>query len=729
MTILLQPTAATVTLGQTLQFQAAVIGSTNTAVTWEVDGVVGGISASGTVSAAGLYTAPLTMPSSANVTVTAVSQANAHDRASASVVLQDGGTIAVSPASATVAPGGAQVFSAANSGGGNLTGGIAWSVNGVAGGNATVGTIAANGASTAVYTAPATIPSPALVSVAAASTADPAETGSATVTIACGSANAISPASAQVGLGQAQAFSAFFCGAGSGTAAWDVNGISGGNPALGTITSTGPSTASYASPGDLPATNPVTIHASEGGATAAASVTVVSNVMVSISPAAAGILLGERVTLTPRVTNTPDGAVTWSVSGISNGNAAVGQICQEGSNPCQAPIAASAASVDYLAPASAPGANPVLVTATSAADPGKSATAAISVSAASTTVAVTISPAYAFIGPSSGELAVTQQFSAAVTGATNTGVSWSVQSGAAGTGEGCAGLACGTIDSTGLYHAPMAAPSPNAVTVTATSQADASKSASAMVAITSGPTIETILPSSVFAGAVESFALAVQGSGFVAGNGSSASTILINGGARGTTCATAAACATAINPADVASAVTLTIQVQNPGPNGALSNPVPFVIIPFDPSVAALALTAAEPTAASLLLVVPEPTTAAESAPVNVDTIGLLTGGNNCGVQGSPLTVPRPATGSAVVSLCVHGNGLDPTFLYSFSGAGGAPDGSDIGVTASAITGLFPNMIELDLQISSATLPGVRTLFITTLNNDRAAATGMLDLR
>jgi hypothetical protein len=57
------------------------------------------------------------------------------------------------------------------------------------------------------------------------------------------------------------------------------------------------------------------------------------------------------------------------------------------------------------------------------------------------------------------------------------------------------------------------------------------------------------------------------------------------------------------------------------------------------------------------------------------------------------------------------------------------PAGSDIGVTASAITGLFRNMIELDLQISNTTIPGVRTLFITTLNNDRAAATGMLEVR
>jgi hypothetical protein len=38
-------------------------------------------------------------------------------------------------------------------------------------------------------------------------------------------------------------------------------------------------------------------------------------------------------------------------------------------------------------------------------------------------------------------------------------------------------------------------------------------------------------------------------------------------------------------------------------------------------------------------------------------------------------------------------------------------------------------MIELDLTISSATLPGVRTLWITTLNNDHGVATGMLEVK
>ena len=150
---------------------------------------------------------------------------------------------------------------------------------------------------------------------------------------------------------------------------------------------------------------------------------------------------------------------------------------------------------------------------------------------------------------------------------------------------------------------------------------------------------------------------------------------------------------------DVQSAGTLTIQVQNPGTPPALSNTVPFVIVPFDVSVDTISLGAAQPISTGNDIVVVEPTTAAASSPINVDFIGFLTGGNTCGVQGSPLTVVRPASGSATVSICVYGDGLDPTFTYAFTGPSGAPGGSDIGVAASAIAGLFPGMIELDLQI------------------------------
>jgi hypothetical protein len=721
-----QPTSALVALGATQQFQATVTGSTDDTVEWEVNGVANGNAVSGTVSAAGLYTAPAVMPGSASVTVTAISQVNPGDHASAVVTLQPGIGVSVLPATATVAPGGAQVFTANISGTGTLAGGVAWSVNGVAGGDATLGTIVVNGATSAVYTGPAAIPSPATVTVTAASVADPTKAGSASVTIACAVPTAIAPLNAQVALGQVQTFTATFCGAAGAQVAWDVNGISGGNSVVGTVVTTGLASASYTAPANLPTTNPVTIHAMEGGTVLAATITIVSNVTVSVLPVGASIATGQRVTLTPNVTNTSDTSVTWSVNGIANGNATLGQICQQASSPCVAPAGAGAGSVDYLAPATAPTTNPVAVTATSAADASKSASASIMISGVHETVVVSISPVYAFVAPSGG-VASTQQFFTTVTGATNTNVTWSVQSGVAG--QGCSGTACGSINSAGLYTAPTAAPSPNAVTVTATSQANSSDSASATAAITSGPTIEVILPSSVFAGAVESFPLQVQGSGFVAGSGSAASAISINGVTRGTTCAATTSCATGLNPADVQSAATLSIQVQNPGPNGALSNPVPFVIVPFDISVGTITLSSGQPAATPIVLTVPEPTTAAESAAIDVETIGLLTGGDNCGIQGSPLTVTRPSSGSTVVSLCIHGNLLDPTFVYSFSGAGGAPDGSDIVVIASAITGLFPNTIELDLQISSATLPGVRTLFITTLNNDRAASTGMLEVR
>jgi hypothetical protein len=147
----------------------------------------------------------------------------------------------------------------------------------------------------------------------------------------------------------------------------------------------------------------------------------------------------------------------------------------------------------------------------------------------------------------------------------------------------------------------------------------------------------------------------------------------------------------------------LTVQVQNPGAPGSLSNPVPFVIAPFVVKEDVIALSAGQLVATGKDIVVAEPTTAASSAPINVDFIGLLTGGNNCGVQGSPLSVMWPSSGTATVSICVHGNGLDPTFTYAFTG----PGGGDIGLTASSVAGVFPNTIELDLQIASTTLPGV----------------------
>lgn len=74
--ITVSPATASVNAGATRQFTATVVGFSNTAVTWQVDGVAGGSATTGTVNSAGLYTAPVVPPPGGTVTVTAVLQAD-----------------------------------------------------------------------------------------------------------------------------------------------------------------------------------------------------------------------------------------------------------------------------------------------------------------------------------------------------------------------------------------------------------------------------------------------------------------------------------------------------------------------------------------------------------------------------------------------------------------------------------------------------------------------------
>ncbi|MBZ5512719.1 MAG: pyrrolo-quinoline quinone [Acidobacteriia bacterium] len=82
--VLINPIRAVVTFGTTQQF------TSNTAVTWTVDGVTGGNSSVGTVSTSGLYTPP---PAVGQHTVTAVSKADASQTASGTVWVSNSGPI------------------------------------------------------------------------------------------------------------------------------------------------------------------------------------------------------------------------------------------------------------------------------------------------------------------------------------------------------------------------------------------------------------------------------------------------------------------------------------------------------------------------------------------------------------------------------------------------------------------------------------------------------------
>ena len=93
--VTISPTTATLATLATQPFTATVSGNTNTAVTWQVNGVSGGNSTVGLVSTTvpgtsneALYLGPSAVPSPATVSVTAVSQADPTKSASATVTLQ-----------------------------------------------------------------------------------------------------------------------------------------------------------------------------------------------------------------------------------------------------------------------------------------------------------------------------------------------------------------------------------------------------------------------------------------------------------------------------------------------------------------------------------------------------------------------------------------------------------------------------------------------------------------
>ncbi len=73
--------------GQTLDFSATVSGGGSQAVVWQVDNIVGGNSKVGTITSAGVFTAPATLPASASVTVTAVSAAAPQASSTATITL------------------------------------------------------------------------------------------------------------------------------------------------------------------------------------------------------------------------------------------------------------------------------------------------------------------------------------------------------------------------------------------------------------------------------------------------------------------------------------------------------------------------------------------------------------------------------------------------------------------------------------------------------------------
>ena len=276
--------------------------------------------------------------------------------AGVNLVIQGNVVVVVAPATAMVRTGNQQAFTATVTGALNLS--VTWTVNGVAGGNPTSGTIAANG----TYTAPLTLPTPNTVTVTATSVEDPTRAGSATVTLE----NAI-PVISSVAPTILTANTQF---------AMTVNGT-GFTP--GSIVNLGAMALSttFVAPTQLVAvgtptlaqvgTAPVTVvNPDPGGSTSAPfNVQVVgpnSNITVTVSPKTATLGAGNVQQFQATVTGSIDLSVTWSVNGVNFGNSTVGRIDFEG---------------NYTAPDNILGLGSVTVTATSNANPAKSDSAIV----------------------------------------------------------------------------------------------------------------------------------------------------------------------------------------------------------------------------------------------------------------------------------------------------------------------------------------------------------------
>jgi len=157
--------------------------------------------------------------------------------------------VTITPQGSSLTVGATQQFSAAVTGTSNQS--VNWSVNNIAGGNGTFGTISTSG----LYTAPANIPNPASVTITATSVADTNKSANASVAVKL--RITVSPQSSNIQVFHSQQFTATVLGVPNTSVQWSVNSIAGGNAQVGTIDGTG----FYTAPIVLPAAPSIQIQA------------------------------------------------------------------------------------------------------------------------------------------------------------------------------------------------------------------------------------------------------------------------------------------------------------------------------------------------------------------------------------------------------------------------------------------------------------------------------------
>ena len=261
---------------------------------------------------------------------------------------------------------------------------------------------------------------------------------------------AVSPSTATVRVGHAQSFVATVTGASSTGVTWSVNGINGGNTAIGTIDNTG----QYIPPTAVPSPSTVTLRATS---TPSPSASGTASVTIIPKPSIASISPSSFTTGSFTITITGAGFVAGSVVTF-DGAALPTTFVSETS---------------LTATGNAPTAKTVSVVVQTP-DGDSSNTASVTVTAVTQTqVSVSVSPTTASV-----RVRTSRQFVATVQGSTNTAVTWKVNGIAGGNGT------VGRISQSGDYTAPNQVPQSPTVQIAATAEADPTKSATANVTIT-----------------------------------------------------------------------------------------------------------------------------------------------------------------------------------------------------------------------------------------------------
>lgn len=229
------------------------------------------------------YTAPQVPPQPATVLITVTPQADPSKLVQASITILAGSSIGITPPTATLAANHRITLTASQ--GGSSGAAFNWSVNGVAGGNSTLGEICVTGSSPcqqfasgtatqADYLAPGSIPSPNPVSVTVSSAANPALSASAQITVLNHLVVSVLPNSVTLAPLAVQNFTATVVGSTNQSVTWQLQGSGCGTPAnCGVVSATG----TYTAPSLPPTPNTLQVVASsqdDPTQSAAANVTI-----------------------------------------------------------------------------------------------------------------------------------------------------------------------------------------------------------------------------------------------------------------------------------------------------------------------------------------------------------------------------------------------------------------------------------------------------------------------